>query len=340
VKDNNEYFRLIGVELSPYTRKLRSIFRYTRTQHVWLCRFPQFFEETKNLKPGLMPVVQYPDKSFHFDSTRIALNTENWVLKKRSIYPFDNALRFLALVIEDFADEWVSKLIFHYRFTYEKNRQFGPKWVVDDTYVNLDFSELQERHSSFLERQISRMSLVGCTPENTPIFEMHYPRLLQTFESFVQNEKFLFGTRPSIADFGIQGQLSVLAEDLTTGSQMRKEAPRTIFWLSRLEDASGVEGQWHKKNELSDCFYNLTKMISDVYFPYLNGNALAINNQCESFTVKIDGFDYSQKTFGYHLKCKKFLMEEYAKLNSREKRCVLEITEGMKFVERLNRVSF
>ena len=65
-----EKYRLIGVELSPYTVKLRAILRYRHIPHVWLCRFPQFFEETRTLNPGLMPVLQYPDGAYRVDSTK------------------------------------------------------------------------------------------------------------------------------------------------------------------------------------------------------------------------------------------------------------------------------
>ena len=70
-------YRLIGVELSPYTIKLRALMRYRRIPHIWICRFPQFFPETENLKPGLMPTVQYPEGTYHTDSTIVSEDLES-----------------------------------------------------------------------------------------------------------------------------------------------------------------------------------------------------------------------------------------------------------------------
>ena len=55
-----ETYRIIGVESSPYTVKVRAVMRFRRLPHVWLSRMPQYFEETEHVRPLLMPVVQFP----------------------------------------------------------------------------------------------------------------------------------------------------------------------------------------------------------------------------------------------------------------------------------------
>ncbi|MCZ6665905.1 MAG: glutathione S-transferase, partial [Gammaproteobacteria bacterium] len=151
-----ETYRIIGVESSPYTVKVRAVMRFRRLPHVWLSRMPQYFEETLHVRPLLMPVVQFPDGTYRTDTTPIILDLERLHPNGRSIVPTDPAAAFLSLLIEDMADEWLSKCLFHNRFSKPENRSFAPAWVMDDAYPDLSCESLEELTAKFLERQTNR----------------------------------------------------------------------------------------------------------------------------------------------------------------------------------------
>src|ERR1700739_192760 len=96
----------------------------------------------------------------------------------------------------------------------------------------------------FNDRQVGRMALVGCTEPNRPIIEDSYRFVLDTLDRHVRTIPFLFGTRPSLAHFWLLGQLQNPAADPTPMAEMRARAPEVYCWLLRLDDASGVEGEW------------------------------------------------------------------------------------------------
>ncbi len=106
-------YRVIGIESSPYAVKVRAVMRYRRLPHIWVARMPQFFEETQAVRPLLMPVVQFPDGSYRTDSTTIIRALEELHPGDRSVVPEDDALAFLCDLIEDMADEWLTKSLFH-----------------------------------------------------------------------------------------------------------------------------------------------------------------------------------------------------------------------------------
>ncbi len=311
-------YRVIGVTASPYSVKMRAILRYRRIPHIWVIRTPAEEARLKDVRPLLMPVVEYPDGSFHTDSTPIALDLEDRHPGDRSILPDRPGDAFLARLIEDMADEWLTKPMFHYRFAYDADRRYGPHWVMDDRRPDLaDESAFEGALRAFLERQSGRMALVGCTPENAPIIEASYRRLLAIMERHVRPEGFLFGSRPSLADFGLYGMLNTLGTDPTPMAIMRAEAPHTEHWTRRLGDASGVDGAW-SDGAPAPWVIELLLMAGDIYLPFLEANLRALVAGETALRLEIEGQPYSQDVFRYQAKCWRILRDAYGKLDAAE----------------------
>jgi hypothetical protein len=164
------------------------------------------------------------------------------------------------------------------------------------------------------------MPIVGCTPENAPIIEESANRILALFEAMVTEEFYLFGSRPSLADFGWLGQLSQLAVDPTPQDLMRDKYPFTFRWLANLDDASGVEGEWRDPLQpVSAAVRGLLKLAGEIYFPFLIANAQAVAKGAETFSVILLGQTYTQGAFKYQVKCLAELRAAYAKLDTAAK---------------------
>ena len=88
------------------------------------------------------------------------------------------------------------------------------------------------------------MPLVGCTPDNAPLIEKTFRRVLGVMGKLQECSTFLFGERPTLADFGWYGQLESLATDPTSQELIRATAPAIFSYLQILEDASGVDAAW------------------------------------------------------------------------------------------------
>ncbi|MFT4563348.1 MAG: glutathione S-transferase [Gammaproteobacteria bacterium] len=306
----NEY-RVIGVESSPYAVKVRAVLRYRRIPHIWVGRMPQFFAETANVRPLIMPVVQFPNGEYRTDSTPIIRDLESLHVG-RSVEPDDLANNFLSDLIEDLADEWLTKCLFNYRFSSPEDQISGASWVIDDAHPHLSEEALQPLVREFIQRQVARMPLVGCTPENTPLIESFFCQLLNCLEPFAQTDRFLFGSRPSLADFGLYAQLKTLAGDPTGAKLMNDQAPRTIRWIRRLDDASGVEGEWDASR--SDTVMRLIRLAGQYYLPFLAENWRAIQSGDSSVGMIIDDQTYRQPVFRYQAKCYDFLRHRFANL--------------------------
>lgn len=318
-------YRVIGVDSSPYTVKVRAFMRYQRLPHQWVARMPQFFEETQHLRPLLMPVVQYPDGEYHIDSTPIIRQVDALHGADRSVRPASLALVFINDLLEDFADEWLTKCLFHYRFSTDLDSAAGAAWVMDDSYPDLDQAMLDVRVKAFVERQHERRPMVGCTLAHAHLFESCFADVLAALEAWVATDRFLFGSRPASADFALYGQLRTLCADPTPAALMRAYAPRVRHWLGRVDDLSGVQGKWEPIDAVLTRLEPLLSLCGRYYLPFLQANCDALNDESPLVQVMFDGHRYQQAPFRYQAKCYAQLLGAYAALpdNAREQLAVM-----------------
>lgn len=307
-------YRIHGVDSSPYTAKVRAVMRYRHIPHVWLCRFPQFHEETQHIRPPLMPMVQFPNGDYRTDSTPIIYAIEAEADGERSVIPGDPGDAFLSLLIEDFADEWLTKALFYHRFQTREAGEFAARWVMDDSFEGLDANTFQSRVTEFRQRQVSRMPLVGVTEANGPVIERTALETLAAVESFAAGGRFLFGTRPSLGDFGLYAQLRTLGSDPVGLALTRRHAPRTESWWRRLDDASGVEGEWAPASEPTVPVVKLLTLIGETYLPFLAENERARREGDAELDVTLDGAPFRAAPFAYQVKCLDWLRRDFAAL--------------------------
>ncbi len=322
-----EPLRIAGVVGSPYSRKMRALLRYRQIPHRWLTFRSREHSELPAPPLPLIPAVYLPS-----DAGWEALSDSTFQIRRletefreRSVVPSDPAVAFLDLLLEDYADEWVTKMMFHYRWAIPENAENAsrllPRW-------NLGIPEEMARAfpDTFGKRQIERLALVGSNATTGPLIEAGYRALLDVLERHFRSHHFVMGERPGRADFALHGQLSQLVQvEPTSQALARTTAPRVVAWCDLIEDLSGMsvtENGWQTREPLPDTLRELLGLVGGSYAPFLLANAKALAAGADEVRCTVEGGEWRQPPFRYQGKCLGWLREAYAALEDPDRHAV------------------
>lgn len=315
---------LNGSPGSPYTRKMLALLRYRRIPYR-LITGRQGLAGVAPPQPRLLPTFYLPDADADADGALRAVTDSTPLIRRlerehagREVLPADPALAMLDALIEDFADEWLTKAMFHYRWHHtadiQKSARVLPNWFggpVDD-------DRLAAMGAEFSQRQIGRLRYVGSSAQTAPIIERGYQRSIEILDRHFATLPFLFGQRPGAADFALYGQLTQLAcFDPTPMALTTSNAPRVVAWVHSLEDLSGLEPAddgWLSVAQLPGTVRELLHEVGRLYVPLLLANAQALQAGETSFSASIDDHVWQQQAFAYQAKCLQWLRAQHQAL--------------------------
>lgn len=325
-------YRLHGALGSPYSMKMRALMRYRRIPFQWVQDMGRRQQLFASVKAPVIPLLELPDGRVENDSTHLTRLLEAQHAD-RSVIHTDACHAFLAFLIEDFADEWLTKAMFGYRWLHPEDQAQMSRWLLFDALPGAGDAQQSSMAQAFRDRQVGRMGLVGCTAENFPVIEASTRAVLQALEDSVSSQPFLFGSRPGEAEFALFGQLSQLAVDPTPAAMLRRDFPLALRWLSHIDDLSGVEGQW---GPWGPAVEPILKVVGTVYLPFLAANARAVAAGAERFEVALLGRPFVQPPFRYQARCLAALRQAFAAIDRdcrKDIEGLLALTDCLPFLE-------
>jgi glutathione S-transferase len=171
-------YRIFGAEMSPYSVKVRSYFRYKAIPHQWVLRnAASQAEYEKYAKMPIIPLVVTPDGTGIQDSTPIIDRLEK-LFSVPSIHPDDGVANFISTLIEEFGDEWGNKWMFHYRWARDVDQISSAGRIA--RMRGPDASE--DKHAGFASqvraRMVDRVWFVGSNAETAPQIEAGFIDML------------------------------------------------------------------------------------------------------------------------------------------------------------------
>jgi len=306
--------RIFGAEVSPYSVKVRSYFRYKGIDHEWIVRsqatMPEF---QKHAKLPLIPLVLTPDGEALQDSTPLIEKIES-AHPDPSIHPDDPCLAFLSALIEEFGDEWGNKWMFHYRWARDADQQSAGRRIAQGMLSDADEATITGMASGIVDRMVNRTWFVGSSEQTAGQIEASYREGIEQLETHLATRAFLFGGRPSFGDFGLWGQIYNAWTDPTAGELLRASAPNTIAWVERMLDPE-ASGDWESSDALLPTLEPfLTRQVGALFLPWSDANAKAIEAGQEEFSCDLDGQVWTQKPQKYHARSLAAIRAKYAQV--------------------------
>lgn len=315
---------------SPYSLKMRAVLRYRRIPFTWVLRDSKW-DTIGDVPVRIIPVIVFPATNDDgkddddgepgeamVDSSPQIMRLES-EFDGRSLIPTDPATAFLDLLIEDFADEWLTKAMYHYRWAYQPDIEKAGRLLPLSRDLQLGAEAAGRQYDFITNRQIERRALVGSTESNQPIIEGSYQRLLDSLQRLFGERDFVFGDRPGRADLGLFGQLSQLTKwDPTPAAVAVERAPKVVNWVDRTDDLSWLEVSddgWLNLDDLGPAVAELLAEIGRTYAPFMIANHAALTGGADEVSCEIDGATYRQAPFKYQGKCLGWMRDAYRDLD-------------------------
>ena len=285
--------RLYGSSASYFTGKMENYFRVRGVPYTQeIMYFPESVKQNiANLGVAQMPTVQLGDGRWMTDTTAMIQWFETQIPEHR-IIPDDPAQRFLCLLLEDYADEWLWRPAMHYRWYYPKGAYLLSRHLVDELVRNLPLPRVLLRWNLRRRQRGGYTAGDGVGPEAVAGTEAIYGRTLEQLEHIFSQRDFLLGSKPSLADIGFSGPFfRHFAFDPIPLEILRQQAPATLAWVARLwAYAPSKGGEWVEgiPNDIGP----ILDEIGRAYLPYLNANVDAVAAGKKTFDATIDNVPY------------------------------------------------
>lgn len=305
------HYRIFGAEVSPYSVKVRSYFRYKQIPHEWIVRdTASAAEYQKYAKLPIIPLVVSPDGEAMQDSTPIMEQLEQR-FPEPGVHPEDPVAAFVSALLEEFGDEWGNKWMFHYRWAREADQISGSERIAA-MMSGASGEALAQAAAGVRERMVGRVWFVGSNAQTAPQIEEGFQAAIAQIEKHLAGRPYLFGARPAFGDFGMWGQIYNAWTDPTPGGILRASAPKVVAWCERMLEPK-AEGPFESWTSLAPTLSPLlVEQVGRRFLPWSQANAKAIADGAEEFSVELAGRTWTQKPQKYHAKSLRALRDKYA----------------------------
>lgn len=316
-------YTLFVSDSSYYSGKLEACLRYKEIPHERVEINIDVMRKVILPATGVMkvPAMQCPDGRWLKDTTPMI----QWLDRQHPqfpVYPEDAATRFIALLVEDYADEWLWRPAMYYRWRFADSHRLRRARLGRE----LAHGTI---HSSWLMGWYFRWRQYfvfvrgdGVRASNEAQVQELYHRTLRRLSTLLATRPFLLGARPSIVDFAFFASMfRHFALDPYPAKIMIDEAPAVWAWVARLWNSRGPRFATRGLDDFASPDWDgVLEDIGREYLPYLDANAAAYARGEARLDLQLGGVEYPRMpVVRYRVACRRQLLKAWRALTDAER---------------------
>jgi glutathione S-transferase len=265
-------YRIHGLSQSYFTRKMTGYFDYKRLPYQFRRFYGARAETEAAGYPGGVPAVETPGGEFMWDSTSM-IHHLDLRFPEPSVLPPDPLQRFLSYVVEDATDEWYYRCAVGSRWHYAENHSVGGYELGREFTVRTQIP-CDEAYALTGAHVRATLEPLGVTAGNVQTWmdDVLRPWLRVVGAHLTEERPYLFGRRPSLADFGLfGGDAAHFVNDPLCRRWTEEDAPSVVRHTHRLlEPEDETFGAWEAADEAPDTMIALLRELGRTYLPWVS----------------------------------------------------------------------
>jgi glutathione S-transferase len=262
-------YTLYAADVSLFSGKARAYLRWKGMDFVEVAPTADIMKSVLLPTIGwpVIPVLGLPDGTLIQDTGDIIAHIEA-THPGPSVYPDGPVQRFVTELLHTYADQWLTLPAMHYRWNHNEAwvlEEFG-RLAAPDADRETQIAIGTKRGAMFR----AMVPALGVTPETAPAIEASYLAFLDGLNTLLQRYNFLFGGRPTLADFALYGPLYAhLYRDPASGAIMKEHAPHVAAWVERLRSGDYTETALVKEDWILEVLLPLLRRHHREHLPVL-----------------------------------------------------------------------
>lgn len=283
-------YTLYGGELSLFTRKLQAALLFYGAPYEFIPK-AQADGEQLEIRSGThqVPVLKTPENWVIADTTPI-MSMLDGRFPGRRMFPV-GAPGLLVHILEEHLDEWIARVMVHYRWHYADSARFASMKIA------LGNAEAAARVAEWGPRAC-RATGTGSEQQQRAA-EAEYVRLLEAAEAQLKDTAYLLGDRPTAVDCMVLGGLRAHTYMDPDPKKVVAGFPTVVEWTERRADQWTGDGDLAPLPDSTPFARHLLSEMADTYVPFVLGNREAQLAGAKAFHAQIYGEEVSYLTRSY-----------------------------------------